>query len=169
MTQQSIRDGFADLREDKAMLPLADAAKCRSEADWLVGINGTRAMTAFNSRDGGFFLADRVPADVLDSVQKRLHPDPLRAAEIGSTTSAGRRIAELWPELRLIVTWTCASAGIAAATWRRCAKPTNMTGIFKAVILIRGKPQPEWARSPDPFDLPQCFNLTSDSLCESAQ
>ena len=38
------------------MLPLADAARCRSEADWLVGINGTRAMTAFNSRDGGFFL-----------------------------------------------------------------------------------------------------------------
>ncbi|MGQ0577521.1 MAG: DNA topoisomerase III [Betaproteobacteria bacterium] len=56
MTQQSIRDGFADLREDKAMLPLADAAKCRSEADWLVGINGTRAMTAFNSKEGGFYL-----------------------------------------------------------------------------------------------------------------
>src|SRR4051812_29125563 len=56
MTQQSIRDGFADLREDHAMLPLADAAKCRSEADWLVGINGTRAMTAFNSKEGGFYL-----------------------------------------------------------------------------------------------------------------
>lgn len=38
------------------MQPLADAAKSRSEADWLVGINGTRAMTAFNSKDGGFFL-----------------------------------------------------------------------------------------------------------------
>jgi DNA topoisomerase III len=36
------------------MLPLADAAVCRSEADWLVGINGTRAMTAFNSKSGGF-------------------------------------------------------------------------------------------------------------------
>ncbi|HJY77659.1 MAG TPA: DNA topoisomerase III, partial [Burkholderiales bacterium] len=56
MTQQSIRDGFEDLRADKAMLPLADAAKCRSEADWLVGINGTRAMTAFNSKEGGFYL-----------------------------------------------------------------------------------------------------------------
>src|SRR3954463_5710191 len=56
MTQQSIRDGFADLRKDHAMLPLADAAKCRSEADWLVGINGTRAMTAFNSKEGGFYL-----------------------------------------------------------------------------------------------------------------
>ena len=56
MTPQAIRDGFEHLRTDQQMLPLADAARCRSEADWLVGINGTRAMTAFNSRDGGFFL-----------------------------------------------------------------------------------------------------------------
>src|ERR1700694_92427 len=56
MTPQSIRDGFDSLRSDKELLPLADAAKCRSEADWLVGINGTRAMTAFNSKEGGFYL-----------------------------------------------------------------------------------------------------------------
>src|SRR5688572_17709950 len=56
MTQQSIRDGFDKLRQDKDMRPLADAAKSRSEADWLVGINGTRAMTAFNSKEGGFYL-----------------------------------------------------------------------------------------------------------------
>jgi DNA topoisomerase-3 len=56
MTQQSIRDGFNALRADKDMRPLADAAKSRSEADWLVGINGTRAMTAFNSKEGGFYL-----------------------------------------------------------------------------------------------------------------
>ncbi len=56
MTPAAIRDGFEHLRTDQQMLPLADAARCRSEADWLVGINGTRAMTAFNSRDGGFFL-----------------------------------------------------------------------------------------------------------------
>src|SRR5687768_2284756 len=56
MTPQSIREGFAALRADKELLPLADAAKSRSEADWLVGINGTRAMTAFNSKEGGFYL-----------------------------------------------------------------------------------------------------------------
>jgi DNA topoisomerase-3 len=56
MTQSAIRDGFDSLRKDKDLLPLADAAKCRSEADWLVGINGTRAMTAFNSKEGGFYL-----------------------------------------------------------------------------------------------------------------
>jgi DNA topoisomerase-3 len=54
MTQGAIRDGFAHLRTDAEMLPLADAARCRSEADWLIGINGTRAMTAFNSKEGGF-------------------------------------------------------------------------------------------------------------------
>ncbi len=56
MTQQSIREGFRQLRPDRELLPLADAAKSRSEADWLVGINGTRAMTAFNSKEGGFYL-----------------------------------------------------------------------------------------------------------------
>ena len=56
MTTAAIRDGFARLRADQDLLPLADAAKSRSEADWLMGINGTRAMTAFNSREGGFYL-----------------------------------------------------------------------------------------------------------------
>jgi DNA topoisomerase-3 len=56
MTQGSIRDAFGQLRADETMRPLADAAVCRSESDWLVGINGTRAMTAFNSKSGGFQL-----------------------------------------------------------------------------------------------------------------
>ena len=55
MTTASIREGFAALRSDESMQPLSDAAISRSEADWLVGINGTRAMTAFNSKLGGFF------------------------------------------------------------------------------------------------------------------
>ena len=73
MTPQAIRDGFGSLRSDKQMLPLADAARCRSEADWLVGINGTRAMTAFNSRDGGFFLTTvgRVQTPTLSVVVER--------------------------------------------------------------------------------------------------
>ena len=56
MTPDAIRTGFSNLRSDDAMMPLANAASCRSEADWLVGINGTRAMTAFNSKSGGFYL-----------------------------------------------------------------------------------------------------------------
>jgi DNA topoisomerase-3 len=73
MTPQAIREGFETLRTDRQMLPLADAARCRSEADWLVGINGTRAMTAFNSRDGGFFLTTvgRVQTPTLSVVVER--------------------------------------------------------------------------------------------------
>jgi DNA topoisomerase III len=56
MTPSAIREGFSRLRADRELLPLADAAKSRSEADWLVGVNGTRAMTAFNSKEGGFYL-----------------------------------------------------------------------------------------------------------------
>jgi len=55
MTQGAIREGFERLRKDRELRPLADAAVCRSESDWLVGINGTRAMTAFNSKEGGFY------------------------------------------------------------------------------------------------------------------
>ena len=73
MTPQAIREGFEHLRTDQQMLPLADAARSRSEADWLVGINGTRAMTAFNSRDGGFFLTTvgRVQTPTLAVVVER--------------------------------------------------------------------------------------------------
>ena len=73
MTPQAIRDGFGALRSNAQMQPLADAARCRSEADWLVGINGTRALTAFNSRDGGFFLTTvgRVQTPTLSVVVER--------------------------------------------------------------------------------------------------
>ncbi|HEX2530323.1 MAG TPA: DNA topoisomerase III [Burkholderiaceae bacterium] len=73
MTPGAIRDGFAQLRADKEMLPLADAARCRSEADWLIGINGTRAMTAFNSKEGGFYLTTvgRVQTPTLSIVVER--------------------------------------------------------------------------------------------------
>jgi DNA topoisomerase-3 len=73
MTPGSIREGFAALREDATMRPLADAAVCRSESDWLVGINGTRAMTAFNSKTGGFHLTTvgRVQTPTLAIVVER--------------------------------------------------------------------------------------------------
>ncbi|MES2708063.1 MAG: DNA topoisomerase III [Verrucomicrobiota bacterium] len=54
MTTGAITEAFKHLRTDHDMQPLADAAVCRSESDWLVGINSTRALTAFNSRNGGF-------------------------------------------------------------------------------------------------------------------
>lgn len=73
MTPAAIREAFEHLRTDEEMRHLADAARSRSEADWLVGINGTRAMTAFNSKDGGFFLTTvgRVQTPTLAIVVER--------------------------------------------------------------------------------------------------
>ncbi len=73
MTPAAIREGFNRLRDDASMRPLADAAVCRSESDWLVGINGTRALTAFNSKTGGFQLTTvgRVQTPTLAIVVER--------------------------------------------------------------------------------------------------
>ena len=73
MTAAAIRAGFDRLREGSEMRGLADAAVCRSESDWLIGINGTRAMTAFNSKTGGFHLTTvgRVQTPTLAIVVER--------------------------------------------------------------------------------------------------
>ncbi len=73
MTSQALLNAFSRLRSDEEMLPLAAAAKCRSESDWLVGINGTRALTAFNSRHGGFVKTPvgRVQTPTLTILVKR--------------------------------------------------------------------------------------------------
>lgn len=73
MTQGSILEAWNHLRSDQEMQPLADAAVCRSESDWLVGINGTRALTAFNSRNGGFLktTVGRVQTPTLTILVKR--------------------------------------------------------------------------------------------------
>ena len=56
MTPAAIRQGFAQLKSAEEVEGLRSAAVCRAESDWLIGINGTRAMTAFNSKTGGFHL-----------------------------------------------------------------------------------------------------------------
>lgn len=73
MTPAAIRDGFASLRSAAEVEGLRSAAVCRAESDWLVGINGTRAMTAFNSKSGGFHLTTvgRVQTPTLAIVVER--------------------------------------------------------------------------------------------------
>jgi len=81
MTAEAIRTAFANLRSDQDMRPLADAATSRSEADWLVGINSTRALTAFNSQGGGFSktTAGRVQTPTLAILVER--EEKIRAFE----------------------------------------------------------------------------------------
>ena len=73
MTTGSIQQAWDDLRAGKDMNNLADAAKCRSESDWLVGLNSTRALTCFRSRHGGFNItaAGRVQTPTLAILAKR--------------------------------------------------------------------------------------------------
>ena len=73
MTPDAIRTAFQQLRSDEELRPLADAAVSRSEADWLVGINATRALTSFNSRGGGFqkTTAGRVQTPTLAILAER--------------------------------------------------------------------------------------------------
>ncbi|MEM9942014.1 MAG: DNA topoisomerase III, partial [Planctomycetota bacterium] len=73
MTDNAILDAWGNLREGEEMNNLADAAICRSQSDWLIGLNGTRALTAFNSRNGGFNVtsAGRVQTPTLVILAKR--------------------------------------------------------------------------------------------------
>ena len=73
MTTDAIKTAFNSLRDNDEMVPLEDTALCRSESDWLIGINATRALTGFNSRRGGFFLTPcgRVQTPTLSLLVKR--------------------------------------------------------------------------------------------------
>ncbi len=73
MTQEGIREAFRNLREGEKMRGLADAARCRSESDWLIGINGTRALTKrmFGSRAGNVASVGRVQTPTLAIVYAR--------------------------------------------------------------------------------------------------
>ncbi len=97
MTPEAIRTGFANLKSDNDLIPLSNAAKCRSEADWLVGINSTRAFTAFNSLDGGFYKTPvgRVKTPTLAMVVRREEEinkfvsDPFFEINVCFTTNKG--------------------------------------------------------------------------------
>lgn len=73
MTPTAIKDAFEHLRTAEEMENLKNAALCRSEADWLVGMNGSRGLTAYNSSMGGFQITPcgRVQTPTLAIIVKR--------------------------------------------------------------------------------------------------
>lgn len=97
MTNQAILDAWSSLRDDSEMENLAAAAKCRSESDWLVGLNSTRALTCFRSRHGGFNItsAGRVQTPTLAILAKRekeiraFTPTPYAEVHADFAVSAG--------------------------------------------------------------------------------
>ena len=108
MTQGAILDAWNTLRSDEDMQHLADAAKCRSESDWLVGLNSTRALTCFRSRHGGFNItaAGRVQTPTLAILARRENeirefiPEPYSEVHADFTVEkgeyVGRWINENW-------------------------------------------------------------------------
>tara|TARA_B100000965_G_scaffold406290_1_gene444438 strand:- start:3843 stop:6344 length:2502 start_codon:yes stop_codon:yes gene_type:complete len=73
MTESGIQESFAHLRSQDEMVPLQSAARCRSESDWIVGINGTRAVTLrmFGGRAGQVATVGRVQTPTLSLVVQR--------------------------------------------------------------------------------------------------
>lgn len=68
LTEEAILAGFRNLREGNEYIPLADAARCRSESDWLVGINATRAMSL---KRGNLYSIGRVQTPTLALLVRR--------------------------------------------------------------------------------------------------
>ncbi|MBA2320266.1 MAG: hypothetical protein H0V89_03835, partial [Deltaproteobacteria bacterium] len=73
LTDESIRDGWARLKPARDYDRLADAARCRAEADWLVGMNATRALTCAARTVGGadVFSVGRVQTPTLAMIVAR--------------------------------------------------------------------------------------------------
>src|SRR5207248_388964 len=71
MTKQAIKDGFGRLRPGNEMGNLEQAARSRSEADWLVGMNATRAATLKRGWRGGAVSLGRVQTPTLALIVKR--------------------------------------------------------------------------------------------------
>jgi len=97
--------------------PLALMRCCREHATALMA----------DLADGGFFLSAQLPEAVSRVLAGHLTPQPERAREIEALLACGEalRIADLWPDLRLVVCWTCAGAGIAARALRAELSPAT--------------------------------------------
>jgi DNA topoisomerase III len=65
LTPEAIREGFESLRDGQSMRPLEDAARSRGEADWIVGMNATRAYSVRFGRPGNVLSVGRVQTPTL--------------------------------------------------------------------------------------------------------
>ncbi len=87
LTRQAIKEGFSRLKPGREYDNLFNAAKCRSEADWLIGLNVTRALTIkYNDQ----LSAGRVQTPTLSMMVKReqeirnFRPVPFWTIEVSS-------------------------------------------------------------------------------------
>ena len=104
MTQKAIRDAFDSLREDEVMQPLEAAARARSEADWLVGMNATRAATTKAGSVRKVLSLGRVQTPTLALIVNRdlaiaaFVPQDYWEVEAGFEVAGGAHYSGLWHE-----------------------------------------------------------------------
>ena len=143
MTPQAIREGFARLRDGEKLLPLQRAAVCRSESDWLIGINATRAMTALNSSGGGFSLTTvgRVQTPTLailvDREKDIQHFEPREYWEVKATFAIpSGRYEGYWVDPQLQTRAKQGAAQGAAKDQHGTAKPERIWDKTRAEAIV---------------------------------
>jgi len=71
LTPEAIGEGLASLRDGRGMKPLEEAARSRGEADWIVGLNATRAYSVRFGRPGNVLSVGRVQTPTLKLIVDR--------------------------------------------------------------------------------------------------
>lgn len=111
LTDEAVREAWARLQPASRYDPLGEAARCRSEADWLVGMNATRALTC-RSREGG--------GDVLWSVGR------VQTPTLAMIVARDRAIAAFVPQrYATLKVRVDAQRGSFDATWFRRRAPAD--------------------------------------------
>jgi DNA topoisomerase-3 len=142
MTAKAIREAFDALRDDEQLRPLEDAARARSEADWLVGMNATRAATTKAGSARRVLSLGRVQTPTLALIVQRdlaiqaFVPEDYWEVEARFATAEGAEYAGTWHEgSRTRMSDAEAAAAVVAAVSGRPA----------TVESVETKPQVEQA------------------------
>ena len=159
LTDDAIRRGFASLRPARELDALADAARSRSEADWLVGMNATRAVTVRNRERGEdtLFSIGRVQTPTLALLVAREHeirrfvPRPYWEIRGDFRTDAGETFSAPWRHGKLQRIAAQPVAEAIAVRDRMHGSAADAAG--PRVVKVRARTVREPA--------PQLFDLTS--------
>jgi DNA topoisomerase-3 len=163
LTREAIRDAFARLRPLSEYDALYAAARCRSEADWIVGLNATRYYTVRHRSGGILWSVGRVQTPVLAMIVRR--DDEIRAF----------RPEPFWELLTLYRKATFKFAGDRFATEE--AARAVLDRVEGHPFTIRGvEKKPERVPPPQLYDLTELqrdmnrrYGLSADATLKAAQ
>ncbi|MBR5267673.1 MAG: DNA topoisomerase III [Lachnospiraceae bacterium] len=158
VTDKAIKEGFANLKDGKEYEPLYDAAMCRAEADWLVGINATRALTCkYNAQ----LSCGRVQTPTLAMIAKREEeiknfiPKPYYGlkAKYGALT----------------LTWKDKKSGSQSSFQKERIEEIHKTVERKEAVVIQVKKTPKKTMAPLLYDLTELQREASKRFDYSAK